>query len=100
MKRELGLTPSREEVVAVLKEQFGKRVGKSTPASLSSEILEKMGQLEAWMTSEEFLLKKTPRIPIGVKIREGVEVVYGVHKARGGLIRTAEAISEEPSNRD
>jgi lipoate-protein ligase A len=47
------------------------------------------------MTSEEFLLKKTPRIPAGVKIREGVEVVYGLHKARGGLIRTAEAISEE-----
>jgi lipoate-protein ligase A len=95
MKRELGLTPSREEVVAVLKEQFEKKVGKSTPASLNSEILEKMGQIEAWMTSDEFLLKKTPRIPIGVKIREGVEVVYGVHKARGGLIRAAEAISEE-----
>jgi lipoate-protein ligase A len=89
------LPPSREEVAAVLIEQFEKRVGKSTPASLSSEILEKMGQIETWMTSSEFLLKKTPRIPIGVKIREGVEVVYGVHKARGGLIRTAEAISEE-----
>jgi lipoate-protein ligase A len=70
-------------------------VGKTTPASLNSEILGKMVQLEAWMTSEEFLLKKTPRIPIGVKIREGVEVVYGLHKARGGLIRTAEAISDE-----
>ncbi len=95
MKRELGLSPPREEVVAVLKEQFEKRVGKSTPVSLNSEILEKMAQIEAWMTSEEFLLKTTPRIPIGVKIREGVEVVYGLHKARGGLIRTAEAISEE-----
>jgi lipoate-protein ligase A len=94
MKRELGVIPSREEVVSVLKEKFEKRVGKTTPASLNSEILEKMGQLEAWMTSEEFLLKKTPRIPAGVKIREGVEVFYGLHKARGGLIRTAEAISE------
>jgi lipoate-protein ligase A len=95
MKRELGMIPSREEVVAVLKEKFEQRVGKTTPASLNSEILEKMGQIETWMTSEEFLLKKTPRIPIGVKIREGVDVVYGLHKARGGLIRTAEAISEE-----
>jgi len=95
MKRELGMTPSREEVVAVLKEKFEKRIGKFTPASLNSEILEKMEQLEAWMTSDEFLLKKTPRIPVGVKIREGVEVVYGLHKARGGLIRTAETISEE-----
>ncbi|OGP88306.1 MAG: hypothetical protein A2156_07735 [Deltaproteobacteria bacterium RBG_16_48_10] len=82
-------------MVAVLKEKFEKRVGKFTPALLNSEIFEKMGQIEARMTSEEFLLKKTPRIPIGVKIREGVEVLYGLHKARGGLIRTAEAISEE-----
>ena len=75
-------------MVAVLKEEFEKRVGKTTPASLNSDILEKMGQIETWMTSEEFLLKRTPRIPIGVKIREGVEVVYGHHKARAGFIRT------------
>ena len=39
-------------------------------------------------------MKKTPRIPNGVKIREGVEVLYGLHKAKGGLIRTAEEVSE------
>jgi lipoate---protein ligase len=94
MKRELGVIPSREEVVSVLKEKFEKRVGKFTPASLNSEILEKMKQIESWMTSEEFLLKKTPRIPGGVKIKEGVEVLYGLHKTKGGLIRTAEEISE------
>jgi lipoate-protein ligase A len=44
------------------------------------------------MTSEEFLYKKTPKIPKGVKIREGVEIYYGLHKARGGLVRTAEEI--------
>ena len=38
MKRELGRIPSREEVVAVLKEEFEKRVGKTTPASLNPEI--------------------------------------------------------------
>src|SRR4030065_167889 len=93
MKRELGTPPPREEVVEVLKERFEKMVGKLTPASLNPEILEQMRQIEIWMTSEEFLLKKTPRIPEGVKIREGVEVLYGLHKARGGLIRTAEEIS-------
>jgi len=95
MKKELGMIPPREEVVALLKEKFEKRVGKLTPAPLSSEILEKMKRIEAWMTSEEFLLKKTPRIPTGVKIREGVEILYGLHKAKGGLIRTAEEVSEE-----
>jgi lipoate-protein ligase A len=69
-------------------------VGTLTPASLNPEILEKMKQIESWMTSEEFLLKKTPKIPAGVKIKEGLEVFYGLHKARGGLIRTAEEVSE------
>jgi lipoate-protein ligase A len=92
MKRELGTIPSRDEVVAVLKERFEKKLGKFTQASLNSEILGKMKQLESWMTSEEFLYKKTSKIPKGVKIREGVDIFYGLHKARGGLIRTAEEI--------
>jgi lipoate-protein ligase A len=94
MKRELGVAPQRHEVVKVLKERFEKMTGKLQTASLNSEILQKMKEIESWMTSEEFLLKKTPRIPSGVKIREGVEVLYGFHKAKGGLIRTAEEISE------
>jgi lipoate-protein ligase A len=94
MKRELGIVPGREEIISVLKERFEKRVGKLDEATLTPEIIETMNQLESWMTSEEFLLKKTPRIPNGVKIREGVEVLYGLHKARGGLIRTAEEVSE------
>jgi lipoate-protein ligase A len=93
MKRELGILPSRDEVVSVLKEKFEKRIGKLTPASLNSEIFDKMRQVEAWMTSEEFLFKKTPKIPQGVKIREGVELFYGLHKAKGGLIRTVEEVS-------
>jgi lipoate-protein ligase A len=94
VKRELGIIPRREEIISVLKERFEKRLGKLSEASLTSEIIKKMNQMESWMTSEEFLLKKTPRIPNGVKIREGVEVLYGLHKARGGLIRSAEEISE------
>jgi lipoate-protein ligase A len=94
MKRELGTAPPRKEVVAVLKEQYEKKVGKLTQSSMSSEILKKMSQLELEMTSSEFLYKKTPKIRKAVKIREGVEIFYGLHKARGGLIRTAEEISE------
>jgi lipoate-protein ligase A len=94
MKRELGIVPPREEVVKVLKESFEKRVGNLEKASLTPEMIEKMKELERWMTSDEFLHQKTPRIPRGVKIREGVEVLYGLHKARGGLIRTAEEISQ------
>ena len=94
MKRELGVIPPREEVVSVLKEQFQKRLGNLELVSLNPEIFDKMKQLKFWMTSEEFLLKKTPKIPKGVKIKEGVELLYGIHKAKGGLIRTIEEISE------
>ena len=94
MKKELGFIPPRNEVVAVLKEKFEKKVGKFESASLNSEILEEMRRLERWMTSDQFLYKKTHKIPKGVKIKEGLEILYGIHKARGGLIRTAEEISE------
>lgn len=95
MKRELGIIPPRQEILSVLKEQFEKRIGPLTPASLTQEILNEMKRLESWMTSEEFLLKKTPKISKGVKIKEGVELLFGLHKARGGLIRTAEEISKD-----
>jgi lipoate-protein ligase A len=94
MRKELGTVPPREEVVKVLKESFEKRIGPLKEASLTPEIIKKMKELESWMTSEEFLHQKTPRIPAGVKIREGVEVLYGLHKAKGGLIRTAEEVAE------
>lgn len=94
MKRELGMIPPREEIVSVLKEQFQKRLGPLEPASLNQEIVMEMKRLESWMTSEEFLYKKTPKISKGVKIKEGVELLFGIHKAKGGLIRTAEEIFE------
>jgi len=94
MKGELGKVPPREYVVAALRRSFEKMVGRLEPASLTSEVLGKMKELEVWMTSEEFLLKKTPRVPRGIKIKEGLEVYYGLHKAKGGLIRTIEEISQ------
>ena len=94
MRRELGAMPPREDVVAVLKERFEKRVGKLEPASLTPDIIDMMNQLESWMTSDTFLHKKTPRIPEGVKIREGVQIYYGLHKAKGGLIRTSEEVCD------
>ncbi len=98
MKRELGRIPPREEVVAVLKDKFEKRVGKTIPASLNPEIFAKMRQLEVWMTSEEFLLKKTPRISTGVKIREGIEVAYDSPGVT--LKRRKGAFSSKPSRSD
>lgn len=83
MKKELGSAPPRAEIAAVLREKFEQKLGRLGQASLNSEIRGKMTELESWMTSEEFLHQKTPRIPKGVKIKEGLELHYGIHKTKG-----------------
>ena len=95
VKKELGTIPPKNEVVSLLREKFEKKIGGLEQISLNSEMIKRIGQLEHWMTSEEFLYKKTPKIPKGVKIKEGFEILFGIHKAKGGLIRTAEEISEK-----
>lgn len=42
----------------------------------------------------EFLFRRTPRIPKGVTIKEGVEILYGMYKAEGGLIRTVQEVEK------
>lgn len=92
MKRELGKVPPRQEIKKVLKKRYEKVLGKLKPMKLSDEIIDKMTELALWFNSPEFLFKKTPRIPRGVKIKEGIEILYGIYKAKGGLIRTAQEV--------
>jgi lipoate-protein ligase A len=92
MKKELGDMPDKKEVVQSLIKNYEKLIGKLKPIKLPRETIDKMIELEKWFTSDEFLYKKTPKIPKGVKIREGVEILYSTYKARGGLIRTAQEI--------
>jgi lipoate-protein ligase A len=98
MKRELGTVPDRESIVKVLIEKYEKLLGKLESVSMTSETLDKMIELERWFTRPAFLYKKTPRIPKGVKIREGVEILYSIYKAKGGLIRTAQEVEENTIN--
>jgi len=95
MKRELGKMPNRDEVVHSLIQNYETLVGKFKPVTLTQDTINKMTELERWFTSDEFLYKKTPRIPKGVKIREGVDILYTIYKARGGLIRTAQEIKSD-----
>ena len=94
MKREIGHMPNRDEVVKSLVNNFENKVGKFKEITLDKTTIDKMIELERYFTSHEFLFKKTPRIPKGVKIREGVEILYSMYKARGGLIHTAQEIKE------
>jgi len=95
MKRELGSIPPRKEIVKVLKERFENTLGKLETVQLTDEIVRKMAELSLWFSSPEFIFKKTPRIPRGVKIKEGVEILYGMYKAKGGLIRTAQEVDKK-----
>ena len=92
MKRELGKIPPRDEIRKVLIKRYEKLLGKLKPVKLNDEIIRKMTELAIWFNSPEFLYKKTPRIPNGVKIKEGIEIIYGMYKAKGGLIHTAQEV--------
>ncbi|MGQ9559978.1 MAG: lipoate--protein ligase [Candidatus Oleimicrobiaceae bacterium] len=95
MKRELGAPPPREEIKRALVRHFERLVGPLEPAEMTSELWATMARLEKEFASPEFLFKKTPRVATGVKIREGVEISFGIHKAPGGLIRTVQEVERE-----
>ncbi len=100
MKRELGEIPPRDEVKNVLVQSFEQLTGKLESVELDDATIKKMREIEKWFMSNKFLFKKTPRIPEGVKIKEGIEILYGLHKAKGGLIRTAEEIENKKKIKD
>jgi len=95
MKRELGDIPPRKEVVQTLTREYEKLIGRLQPMDLDNRLLERMKSLEKEFTSDRFLFKKTRKIPKGIKIRGGVEIRYGIHKAKGGLIKTVEELEQE-----
>ncbi len=100
MKRELGDLPSRAEIKKVLVENFEKILGRLEPVEIDAATISKIKEIEQWFMSDAFLHKKTPRIPQGVKIKEGIEILYGLYKAKGGLIRSAEEIENKKTIRD
>ncbi|UCC20127.1 MAG: lipoate--protein ligase family protein [Promethearchaeota archaeon] len=95
MKRELGIIPDRSEIVNSIINNFEKVIGKLKPITLTNEIINKMIEIEQWFNSDNFLYKKTPKLPQGVKIREGLEILYSNYKARGGLIRTTQEVKKD-----
>jgi lipoate-protein ligase A len=94
MNRELGSIPHRDEIVKTLIKKYEGILGKLKPAQLNNDIIKKMNELFVSFSSPDFFFKKTPRISSGVKIKEGVEILYGMHKAPGGLIRTAQEVEK------
>lgn len=95
MKCELGTIPPRRDIIRVLGEKFEKHLGKLEVVKLNDDIVQKMKEISVWLNSPEFLFRKTPRIPEGVKIKEGIDILYKMYKAKGGLIRSAQEVEKE-----
>jgi len=95
IKKELGKIPPRNEVINTLIKKYEGIIGKLKPAQLNDEIINKMKELSVEFMSPEFFYKKTPRISTGVKIKSGIDILYGMHKAPGGLIRTAQEVESQ-----
>jgi lipoate-protein ligase A len=94
VERETGRKPSYEEVEDLLIEEFSKVLDIEGEEEVPREALRLADDLKQVFTSEEFLLEDTGRTHRTIKIREGVHVRGGVHKARGGLIRTEVTVRE------
>lgn len=97
INRELGAdAPTREEGVRVLVECFSETLGaelvldEPRPDELAA-----IAEQEERIASEEWLhLDGLPASGDIVKIAEGVEVIEGVHKAPGGLVRATVAVRD------
>ncbi|UCC11439.1 MAG: lipoate--protein ligase family protein [candidate division WOR-3 bacterium] len=100
IKRELGTIPPREDIRRILIEEFERLTGNLEPVELDTATIKKMRELQSQFMSDEFLFKKTPRIPEGVTIKQGIDILYGLYKARGGLIRTAEEVENKKTLKD
>ncbi len=94
VERETGKKPTYEEVEELLVEEFSKVLNIEGEGEIPEEALRLADQLKDLFTSEEFLLEDTGRRHRTIKIREGVHVRNGVHKARGGLIKAEVLIRE------
>lgn len=96
MKRELGELPDRREVQEILIAEFQKVLGPLEKAELTPDFLRRARALAGEMQKPEFLFGKKKGEVDSLKIKSGLNLVFGQHKARGGLIRTIQEV-EGPS---
>lgn len=95
LRRETGDAPSLAQVSAILARRFAEVLGPLAPADVPPHVMDAARALAATHTTEEWLLQPGRRVSRrrdasvsrDVKIAGSVNVVQGVHKAPGGLIR-------------
>ncbi len=96
MERETGQCPEPDRVAEVLAESFAhlELIGGLQERPLPAEVMPLVRELETQLTSPEVLDAVTGRSHSSIKIREGVHLRAGTHKAPGGLIRAEVSTAE------
>lgn len=93
--RATGHEPSTSTVIAALADAFADVLGPLRLTPLPPEVHELAVQLAEELQSPEHLFAPRSRQHTTIKIREGVSVRHGVHKAPGGLIRAAVTVRDD-----
>lgn len=96
MKRELGELPDRREVEEVLISEFKRVLGPLEKGELPPDFLRRAEALEKEMQKPEFLFGKRKPVVDSLKIKSGLNLIFGQHKSRGGLIRTVQEVEGPP----
>jgi lipoate-protein ligase A len=92
MRRELGEMPDRYDVRDVLVEEFRRVLGPLEEVALPAALVEKALQRGQAMQRPDFLFASSARAVNRIRVSSTVSVVFGSHKAPGGLIRTTQEV--------
>lgn len=89
VRRELGAgAPARDEITRVLVEEFARVLGEDVVSGeLSDGERQALERDRRLLFDSAFVYRSEGWIKPGVKIRDGVRLLEGVHKAAGGLVR-------------
>jgi len=93
MRRELGEMPDRSEVRAVLVEEFRRVLGPLQEVPLPAALVDQALARGRAMQQADWLYATSPRQVDRLKVSSEASLVFGTHKASGGLIRTVQEVS-------
>ncbi|MCE5223500.1 lipoate--protein ligase family protein [bacterium] len=93
MKKELGEMPDRYEVQSVLVDEFTKLLGPLEVVDIDREFMSKIQQLESEMLQPDFLFGKQKSPIDSFRIKSDMQMIFGTHKSKGGLIRTVQEVA-------
>jgi lipoate-protein ligase A len=88
MKRELGTLPDRYDVQRVLIEEFEKVLGPLERVAMPASVVKRAQVLGKQMLDPSFLLGKRKSRVDSFKVNSNTHLLFGSHKAKGGLIRS------------